>query len=766
MMVRYLIILVLVMSIANLFSVFTPAYAQGGKVQTQNQLNEQNKQATINITNAQKQSNVEKNPTLQKKYYRQALFYYFQDDYANALNLILQSKRKLQRLDDTSRLFAAGLQVNMGLQIQAKETLLAFDKSSKTAVKTNDAQSLLLVALLSLTEQYVEQGDMEQAQQTLAKIDAVPTASYQQYHVLSQLAYWPARPPLVADSSYHSGSKIEPTINVESKTTETVNTTASNHSPYVQLNIALRLIEEQKLSPQPDYQPAIELLKALKSSHWQAPKLSFWQSLFSTEDQSRHSLTSENEEKRQHQAINDYAQLLLAQVYVQEQQFERAFYELKSFPQQSPFTESALFLFAFSAQQIKQYTISLSLLTLLHQQYPYSNLGWQAGTLKAEQLTQQQGLSQGLSQGWDAYQKVEAFFVEKLHSLNSFEQEFLVDTAEVNTESVWLKEALLDDSLSHLYQQLNELQTLNQQLKQLRNKSDWLKQTITLNINRKARLAASKTALNQQAIYEKLTQQRENLAAVLMLASADPQQNGFAFADKTEQVLLDRVNRSKKSLTYLIDSIAENPNKHLINKSTLNDYKSRLARIESVITWQLKKEFSQRAWQHKQQLSELDNQIARVDDMRKRIALLSNKNAQFGEHNVLTHSTAKQQAVDMQLIGMSAKRLALTEKLVAVIETKISKYSAGQRKLLAQHLLNTRREMAGILEKMAIQDKKIEGQLNLEHKRLNKRADNHLIQGQSQNQSQKLAQQNNSMVILSTASNHPLTDFSMKEQIQ
>jgi hypothetical protein len=68
---------------------------------------------------------------LQEKQYQQGLYYDFQGDYFAALNIIKISKLRLSRLDQTSLLFEAGLQVNIGLQEQAKQTLLSFTSRYK-----------------------------------------------------------------------------------------------------------------------------------------------------------------------------------------------------------------------------------------------------------------------------------------------------------------------------------------------------------------------------------------------------------------------------------------------------------------------------------------------------------------------------------------------------------------------------------------------------------------------------------------------------------
>ncbi len=676
---------------------------------------------------------------LQAKYYQQALYYYFQGDYFAALNIISDSKLRLKSLDQTSQLFEAGLQVSMGLQEQAKQSLLLFNNkqqedkarldskpaSIKRATTTQYKESvseLLVLALLALTEQFIEQGEIIQAQQTLAKIPQITQRYYQQYHVLSQLAYWPKKPDLLPPSLQKNSEYNQ---KVEVGLQDTV-----YKSPYIQLNNALRLIEEG------DFAPAIGLLKVIKSRRWHAPEQTFWQLLFATDNNL--SLEKQSEEQLQNQAVNDYAQLLLAQLYVQQELYEQAFFELKTFPQQSPYTEAALFLFAFSAQQIQQDTIALSLLTLLHEQYPYSHLGWQAGLLMAKQVTEQKGLTLG----WQAYQNVEQFFLVSIDKLNHFEAAYSASTdllsfsttqktaldqvskiskSDVVTpryapESIWLQQALYDASLSSLYQQLTELTALEQQSQALQNKNSWIAETIKLNTQRKARIAASQIAIAQQGVYEKLLEKRKGLSAVLTLALSDPQQNGFAFANEKEQVLLDRLQRSKENLVSIIKYSVKHGDES--EQANIGDYQQRLMRISAVLTWQLKQQFPQRAWQHKQALISLDKKLKDVATLQNKISRLSIKEpteASTGQNSYSLSQLANRQINEDEKISQLSKQLKqLKSKVSLIISTKVAHYIDEQRMLLTQHLLTTRSAMAAVLEKMSTNDKKIENQLNLD----------------------------------------------------
>ncbi len=674
------------------------------------------------------------NTNLHKKYYQQALYYYFQGNYSAALNIISDSKLRLKSLDQSSQLFAAGLQVSLGLQEQAKQSLLSFEhmqRESKERLgnqyKANSDQ-LLVLALLSLTEQFIAQGEVMQAQQTLAKIPQVTQRYYQQYHVLSQLAYWPKQPDLLPLSGQEHSQQNQ---NIDVNLHDVV-----DKSPYVQLNKALRFIEEE------EYTQAISLLVMIKNRRWQAAEQTFWQLLFATDK--GFSLAKQAEEQLQNQAVNDYARLLLAQLYTQQEAYEKAFVELKAFPQQSPYTEPALFLFAFSAQQIKQHSTALSLLTLLHEQYPYSHLGWQAGLLMAKQVTEQKGLAQG----WQAYQQVEQFFLATIERLNRFDKSYLANadllsfatttTADNKTsknqlatplidnlklekklyapESVWLQQALYDVALSSLYQQLVELTVLEQHRQKLQQKNDWIAETIKLNSQRKARKAASQTAMAQQGVYEKLVEKRKDLSARLTLALSDPQQHGFAFANEEEQVLLDRLQRSKENLAYVVNYSIQSGVKHgdESEQANIDDYQQRLTRISAVLTWQLKQQFPQRAWQHKQQLAALNQDLKRVAALQQKVSLLSAETSTGQKTHSLSQLTNRQIKADKQINQLSEHFGQLKSKVSLNIRIKVTHYIDEQRRLLTQHLLTTRSAMANVLEKMSANDKKIENQLNLD----------------------------------------------------
>ena len=672
---------------------------------------------------------------LQTKYYQQALYSYFQGNYVVALNVLNESKIRIGSLNDKSRLFEAGLQINIGLKEEARKNLLSliasqyeikekkhapgsksFDKNKK------DSEQLLVIALLSLAEQYISQGDVSQAKIALTKITNISQQYYQQYHVLNQLAFWPKVPTLIKPSNtYDQNNNI---INI---------TNSVEFSPYIQLNNALRLIENS------EFNPAILLLKEIKDKGWQAPEKTFFQSLFS--DEEIDVLTQLSADEIQNQAVKDYAQLLLAHVYSKQADYEKVFYELKNFPQKSPYLESALFLFAFSAQKVNQHTMALNLLTYLHEQYPFTALGWQASLLMAKQVTEQKGLNLG----WQTYEKVERFYLEKLKQLALFEASFekstdlltfstsenrstevleraipltlqtdtLFNTKNYKPNSIWLTQAMYDVSLNSLYQQLSEVSNLHLHSHFLKQKSDWVVHIINLNTKRKMRISLSQNDIVQQGINERLLNKRNEISTLLASALVDPNKKREIFANAKEQKWISRLNKSKDSLAYITSNGKP-------NASVNNEYQKRLTRIEGVLSWQLTKDYPQREWEHKQALAALDDSLKNVEKLQNKISALTKASPNIDNlkdkngNRFLLYFLERHQNEDEKINPLIEKlfqtKLAITSK----IRNEVSQYVNNQKSILAQHLLTTRKAMAAVLEQMSDNDIKIEKQLNAE----------------------------------------------------
>ncbi|WP_182769948.1 tetratricopeptide repeat protein [Shewanella sp. SG41-4] len=647
---------------------------------------------------------------LEDKFYRQALYFYFEGDYGAALRQISLNRQRKGIYSDRSKLFEAGLQVSIGLHDQATRTLAQFEQqqantadntatkkstntSSSEAKSTTSPTELLLIALLQLSEQQIEQGDIDTAKLTLGKITTLLPDYVEQYHVLNQLAYWPDTPPLTAQVQQHA-------------TSEEDQTPSSSSAAYIALNQALLHMGQQQ------YTAAQPILIELKSQQWQPPKVNFWQRLFNPFaepdifDENDELLPEVKDALLQQQAVNDYAKLLLAQLYVANKQYDLAYNELLDFPEQSSYAESALFLFAYSAQQQQQYDMSFKLLTLLQQQYPYSNLAWQAALLSAKQVSEQQSLAQGLT----LYQQAEQLYLQKIAEIKGFAEAFstvndvtdfasktldqqtpslapksdvlaLILTERFNTDSPWLKKALNDPQLAADYQTLLSLDLLRDNVQKQQINSEWLKDTLALNTQRQANVIEQQKKLAYAEMINSLTEQQQRIEKIIN--QAETEQNPQVFADQSQQQWLNRIDASQATLTKLA------------TQRNIDDAQQRLDRVKRVLQWQLQQTLPQRLWQHKQSLKELTKQLDQLKLQASRFSALSSNT------RLLSDFELRQQQTQTDIDSMNLNITGLRDKTGRDIRGKISIFTQQQQYTLQQLLLTTRHQMADVLEKMS-----------------------------------------------------------------
>jgi len=640
-----------------------------------------------------------KNNELDNKLYRQVLYFYFSGDYGKALQQIKINRQRFASQSNKNDLFEAGLQVSVGLHNQATQSLKAFElspsntqeKYSSSHTNTTPAE-LLLIAHLQLAEQSIEQGLNHEARLALAKIKQVPLSYYQQYETLSQLAYWPNTPELTARVIRINGQEPSSTA-------------------YIKLNKALLHLEKE------EYELGEALLNQLKKEHWQAPSQTFWQLLFSPFSIQPTLPEALSDEVLQQQAINDYAQLLLAQLYLKQERFEAAFYELKAFPQHSPYSEAALFMFAYSAQKIKQYSIALKLLNLLKDKYPYSNLGWQSWLMMATQVEHEKSLEQGLA----VHQQAEQFYLQQLNELALFNKHFnqaqdvlsftlddkngvakpketkhaltvaLNDNMIINTHSSWLNKALENPELNTQLQSLNVLDGLAEHFLHLQQRSYWIEDTLALNNQRKKRIVEQQQLTKHAELLKELTRNQQRIAK--QIEQAEITQQSSMFANQTEQSWLLRMSAAKKH----IEAIKPHRNTQA--------YQERLKRVAGVLAWDMAVDFPERLWQHKKQTKTLARLISLAEQQKQRVS-------RSIDDSVNTTEIAQRYQVTQQEISeLNAKVKRLRVKTSNSIKAMVTGFVQQQKKLLNQHLLATRHAMASTLEKMSKVDQRIEKQL-------------------------------------------------------
>lgn len=645
---------------------------------------------------------------LAKKLYRKALFHYFQGQPELALRQLTYNKARLAVVDDNALLFEAGLQVSLGLYRQAEINLTAItEKLSNNATQTslsNDegmsinagerfdyfaSQDLLAVALLQLAEQQINRQQQVKAQLTLAKLNHLPDGYYQQYHILSQLAYWPQPAqlaleiPMASEAAKHKQADA-----------------------YILLNMALLAIEQQ------DIESAEQKLLTLKRMSWQTPQKSFWLQLFASDDSTKLESTAGHEQ----QSLQDYASLLLAQLYVEQEQFSLAYKELANFPQDSPFTEQALFLFAYASLKTQHYPESEAIFSLLSTRYPSSYLGWQADVLLARQYLVQRELDTALRQ----YLQLETKYQEQLLSLTQFEQQIIASPIAITgnslsddnaLDSVWWQKALASVKLTGQFGKANELAKLNNQIAKQQQQVQWLNYAIELNEARQKKIIAQQQAKNYQASIAQLQNRRNQLDN--KLAEVAQHADAKVFAVGQQKQWLQRIATSKSVIKAMTAS------RHYQNK--VHKYQQRLTRVEGVLAWQLQQEFPQRLWQHQTQLQQLDKSLTQLQQQMQQVTAiqqLANKsneapvNTLASESVVDDKSLASKTGLDLPTLKHRQQKIAyqharLTQAATALgnltdknIQAELLAFVAEQRQSLNYYLHHSRRAMAKILEEL------------------------------------------------------------------
>ncbi|WP_298442743.1 hypothetical protein [uncultured Ferrimonas sp.] len=602
---------------------------------------------------------------LQDKLYRQALYYYFAGDFNGALRQLSLNQQRYGAGNSKTQLFAAGLQVNLGLHQQASDTLIALSHArptdSQANVRTNPASAqLTLIALLQLAEQQLQQGQAPLAQQALAQITAVTPAYRNQYLILNQLAYWPqpAPPQALVPLQPQSLSQI------------------SLERAYLLLNRALRHLQQQQ------YQQAEPLLLAVKNNRWPQQQRPFWQQLFLPwQPPAAHS----DDQQQQQQAASDQARLLLGQLYLHQQQFAQAQQQLQQFPEHSPFAQQGLFMLAHATAQNGDAQLAQSLFGATASRYPQSQLGWQAALLQADSLAQQQQLDAAAG----GYQQAQQHYRQQQQQLQQFSQAIdasadllqLAPSLNNDQHSQWLQQALQHPNLAAKFAGLTELKQLHTMVQQQQQQSDWLGQGLTLNQQRRHTLTQQQQANPTAPQLAQLQQQISEIEQ--LIATAAQHQDGQRFANQQQQQWLQRLNRSQQN----IDMISNQRNTH--------EYQQRLQRLKGVLHWQLQSQLPQRLWQHRRLLQGVHQQLAQAQSQQQTLSGLMQKQPQLAKLQQRHRVNAN------QIAGLNVNIRQQQQQLTVAIRHQLQQFIAQQQQLLTQYTLQARHGLARTLEQMA-----------------------------------------------------------------
>ncbi|XPF94822.1 CDC27 family protein [Colwellia sp. RE-S-Sl-9] len=653
---------------------------------------------------------------LSEKFYRQALYYYFQNKPDEALSQLNINDEYFTEAPVHASLFRAGLQISQGLPEEAQKLLEQLSKklSNESADNTNQTigsffkessdhdtirsnvqkDELMIIVLLQLAEQKITQQNSQlakkEAQDILNNIHLIPAQYIAQYYLLQQLIAWPQQPN-IEDLSLAETSKKQLVALLNNDT----------QAPYLLLNEALRAMSQQ------EYVLAEQKLKVLQAFKWQQKTNGFWQQLFANElkQTSKNREEQQSEQKIEQNGIHHYAQLLLAQLYLEQGLFQQGYNQLESFPKHSPFTEQALFLFGYSAFKLNKFKESEVVFNTLITDYPYSTFTQQTWALSAEQYIAQNKLNLALNR----YLHIEKYYENKQHELNAFKQ--LLNTEDnllnlyqaLNVEGiskydVWLQASLKNTPLSITYQQLLSVDTLIKKIEAQQNRSTWLANTITLNNARQNKIRANQSKTNYLALLEQLADKKAQLSQLLNKIKAEKlkQGNGELFANNVERKWLTRIENSKRALTSLQLS-SQNSSKNKKAKETkakFNHYQQRLVRVQGVLTWQLQQKLPERFWQSQESLNHVEELYTQTMQQYKRVDdLLSKK-------SVLTGLSLKHQSLTSNIASLLEITQQLKDRLNVKLLEQNQQFVKNEQRKIQQFLLFNQRAMANVIESL------------------------------------------------------------------
>jgi hypothetical protein len=448
---------------------------------------------------------------------------------------------------------------------------------------------------------------------------------------------------------------------------------------------------------QKEFYIAEQKLKRLHLFTWQIENEGFWQQLFSNAKIQNETLT--NSKQVEQKGINHYAQLLLAQLYIEQGLFQQGYEQLESFPKNTPFTEHALFLYGYSAFKLEQYKVSEVILNTLITKYPYANYTHQAWLLSAEQYTAQNQLNNALNR----YLEIEKYYQTKQQELSAFtnilsEQKELLPfyrllserkVEEINSNNVlWLTSSLRDGDIATLYQQLQSVEQLTKQLQVHLSKSRWLATTIELNKVRQNDIREKQKNTDFSLVLKQLNEKRSQLTA--LLDKAKSLDNGELFANKTEKRLLARIEKSKNVLAFVEEHQQE-------NKITVA-YQQRLSRVQGVLAWQLQQAFPNRYWQTRESLSEFERSYENTLQQHKKVTQLLSHQGSF------TKETEKQRMLNRKITKLLNKTSRIKTQINTLLFNRMALFIESEHRKIEQFLLFNQRAMASVIEKLNHQE--------------------------------------------------------------
>lgn len=579
------------------------------------------------ITVAAQQTNNSQSLTQLEKAYQQVLFEYFQGNFEQALTLfsLLESKypNQLANIPNpgvSPELLKGGMSLAFGLQQQAGEIfrrLLSQSSDPKTRIQ----------AWMMLGKSYYQKQQYEEANNALSNISTDEAEAHLEIASQDELVY------LRSQLYYGQSSQTKADISWLSQLSGD-----SVYYDYVRYNQGLAELQRG------EYQKSAETLGSFAETidnNW----LSGWFSPFQVADQAEAN------------ALRDRAFVTLGYAHLQNNQASRAIAAFNQVRLDSLDTQAALLGYGWAASMNEDYQLALSVWSRLQQNSQSSEYVLEAYLASAFAYEKAFAPSQALANlelGLDRYQSEVSSLQRLREQVNNG---FFINMAVTNQSA-----REVDPQLTHLLLKKSiriELEHLRDSLALQKQLTDWQARLAIFDVmldEREIETEARTAQLEQNETLGRLAllkQTRDSLAETIILAKQD----FSVLLPEQEMAWQARLNRASE-----IHTDVQQKKIDLQQKPLSMRYQRRLKRLQGIMLWNASEASSERTWQAKKQLAEIDELILKTTTQQQILEARIAKKPEFPEQRqriqllrqrLSEQITASQRIVDSQLFALN-----------------------------------------------------------------------------------------------------------------
>lgn len=320
-------------------------------------------------------------------------------------------------------------------------------------------------------------------------------------------------------------------------------------------------------------------------------------------------------EKDEHKALRDRAFTAQGYTYLGAQQSQAALDAFRQVRLNSPFADKALLGYGWAASQANQFELALqpwqelsqrSLLSpavqegLLAVPYAYEKLGAHAQALEEYERAEQLYI-QEIARIDDATNTLKNTSLLSLWLDPKAKEAWLSRHEElpVAPQLPYLEHLLALDTIQEVLKDMRDLGVLEQHLSDWRGRLDALNVAQALQYQRRQTVLKTRPDQALSTRFDALQQQHDAIAA--QLQKADETRDGSLLMDAKDLSAWKRLERVRRNIEALKNAGQD-----------VSAAEEKYRRYRGVFAWSLQENFSDRRWQLKKEMRELDTQLAKA----------------------------------------------------------------------------------------------------------------------------------------------------------